>query len=148
LGLTAFVFTFREKDYGGIHLALRPESMPLLLTLMDELEEQPLGHSRRVPLLPTPEDVPRSIAARTGHRPLQALRIGSAADGVTRITIEKDTGLISLSPGSRAEFRRAVAGTAMGVGDTMVAGDSDSWTDRVWLWPMHEQKASSKRVGS
>lgn len=132
-GVAAFFFTRRERDYGGIHLGV-PKT-EALLALVDELSRANPGHSRRVPVLPVPEDLPRSIVRGNVHQSLVSLRIGTSTVLTTRIQIENKAGIVMLSPRGLAEFNQAIALVHGSHGDLLVAGDSGLWTDRLWLWP-------------
>ncbi len=133
--VAAFFFTEREKDYGGIHLGVPTSSTDVLQALTDELATLPPGHSRGVQLLAVPDDLPRRIIARSGYRPLVALRIGTAVNAVTCIQIEKQAALVELSLQGLADFKIAITAVHSSHGDIVIAGDSGLWMDRLWFWP-------------
>jgi len=137
-GVAAFFFTEREKDYGGIHLGMPTSSTEVLLALTDELAMLPPGHSRSLPLLSVPDDLPRRIVARSRYRPLVSLRIGTAVNSVTRIQINNQAGIVTLSPHGLAKFKSAITLVHGSHGDLLAAGDSGSWTDRLWFWPLEQ----------
>lgn len=133
--MAAFIFTEREKDYGGIHLGVPTSSIDVLQALADELTMFPPGHSRGVLLLEVPAELPRRIITRSGYRPLGALRIGTSVNALTRIQIEKRVGLAEFSSQGLVDFKSAIGSLQTSHGDILIAGDSGSWTDRLWFWP-------------
>lgn|GEM_PF-2350328 len=136
--VAAFFFTEREKDYGGIHLGVPTSSTEVLLALTDEMTMLPPGHSRSLPLRSVPDDLPRIIVARRGFCPLISLRIGTAVNLVSRIQINNQAGIVTLSPHGLAEFKSAITLVPGSHGDLLVAGASGSWTDRLWFWPLEQ----------
>ena len=138
LQVAAFTFTRREKDYGGIWLGVGHGSCRILRALLEELRQQPPGHSRSVPLCAVPPQLPEAIrrGGRRIHRPLTALRIGAAADGKTRFSVTGDSGWIALSPAALIELGHQLDELERGVGDLGMGGDSGEWGDRLRIWPL------------
>jgi hypothetical protein len=133
--VAAFVFTEREQDYGGIHLGVPDSSTEGLVGLTDEFAVSPLGHSRRLSLLPVPKDLPEQITPRR-YKALVSLRVGTTANSVTRIQVNDGVGTITLSLNGVAEFKRAIKLVHETKGDLLMAGESGLPTDRLWFWPL------------
>jgi len=134
VGLVAFVFVERAKDYGGVHLGAPARSVSILSALIDEVGRT-LGHSRRVDLNPVPPDLPARIADRP-YRDLASLRLGSSTDGSNRIVVKGDAALISLSATGLQLLQDEIVRSGKGKGDVGLAGDSGDWSDRLWCWPL------------
>jgi hypothetical protein len=134
VGLVAFVFVERAKDYGGVHLGVPARSVSILSDLIDEVSRT-LGHSRRVDLDPVPTDLPAGIADRP-YRDLASLRLGSSTDGGNRIVVKGESALVSLSATSLQLLQDEIVRSGEGQGDVGLAGDSGDWSDRLWCWPL------------
>jgi hypothetical protein len=134
--VAAFFFTEREKDYGGIHLGVPISSTEILLALSDEFASLPAGHSRSLPLQPVPQALPRNIVVRCRYRSLVSLRVATAINSVTRIQIDGLVGLITLSAPKLKDFESAIRLMTSCDGDLFIAGNSGSWLDRLWFWPL------------
>jgi hypothetical protein len=136
--VAAFLITIRDKDYGGIHLAVPVTSINLLLLLADELKTFPQGHSRNLVLLSVPRELPYQILDRAEFVPLHKLRIATAPDNITYIHVEDKRGNILLSPGDLLEFKRILSLLTSSSGDLLIAGASGEWSDRLWFWPVKD----------
>ena len=135
VGLVAFVFTERAKDYGGVHLGLPARSIRILSELIDEVSRN-LGHSRRINLDAVPPHLPAGIAAARPYRSLAVVRIGSSADGDNRIAVNDDGAVVSLSATGLQLVQHQIVRAGKGEGDVCLAGDSGNWADRLWCWPL------------
>jgi hypothetical protein len=134
--VAAFFFTTRPKDYGGVHLGVSPADAATLDALLDELARYPPGHTRRVPVTAPPATLPARILPRGHHEPLQGLRIGTPIDGRTSVYVTSGEATIRLAPAALARFRALLDEAFHTGGDMCLAGDSEEWNDRLWVWPM------------
>ena len=136
--MTAFRFTRRIKDYGGIFLGIGKSAKQALLELMNELEREQLGHSRKIPLKPVNPNFVWMIRPDfpDAYQPLASLRIGTSINKETHVIIAGDAGIIWLSSVGIETFREQIKLVTEGTIDMGFSGDSGEPGDRLRLWPL------------
>lgn len=135
LGVAAFAFTTREKDYGGLHLVVGTGDVEILVALIAELGAAAPGHSRSLRLTGVPSEVPERIFARGAWRAFDSLRLGRAEDGGTRVEAGQTSAAAFLDGADLRHLERLVREALSSGGDQCIAGRTSSWTDRLWVWP-------------
>jgi hypothetical protein len=136
LELIAFFFIGREKDYGGLHLAIAPATAEPLCALLSELPRRPAGRSLRLRGRAVPVEVPARIVSRLRYRAIASVEIRLRDDAPVAVETAEGRARVALPASDLAALASAVRAAGTGVGDLCVASESGAWTDRVWVWPL------------
>ena len=133
--LVAFIFIGREKDYGGLHLAIAPAAIEPLVRRLSELPNRPRDRAVRLRADALPSELPHQIA-RCRHRPITSIEIRRREDGALTVEIAEGIARVMTPDAELAALVSAVRAAGAGIGDLSVASESGGWTDRIWVWPL------------
>jgi len=133
LAAAALAFSTREKDYGGIHLAIDVADVGPLHRLLEAITGAAPGYAQLVALGGNARAVAEWIFPRGRFSALASLQLRRAE--WVRISIEEDVGVLELTAAAARAAGELVASVHSSGGDVCIVGDSGSWNDRWWLWP-------------
>jgi hypothetical protein len=134
--VAAFIFIGREKDYGGLHLAIPPAAAEPLAGLLSELPDRPVGRPVRLRGRTVPDALPERIVARLRHRSIASVEIRLRDHAGAAVQIAAGRARVALPAPDLEALASAVVAAGRGAGDLCVASERGAWTDRVWVWPL------------
>jgi hypothetical protein len=132
--VAALVFVTREKDYGGIHLGVGRSDVPGLCQVLESIARAQPGHARRLAIGGDARELATQIFPRGQCSVLTSLRLQRAEH--VRISVEAGVGVVELTAAAARDAAERAAMASETGGDSCIVGDSDRWTDRLWIWPL------------
>lgn len=134
MAIAALSFTTREKDYGGIHLGVAAGDVAPLCAMLASIAAAPLDRRRQLALGGDVATLAGQVFPRGRFVALTSIQL-QRADRV-HIAIAGGAGVVQLTAAAAHRARERVAMAHQAGGDSCLAGDSEAWTDRLWIWPL------------
>jgi hypothetical protein len=132
--LVALVFSVREKDYGGLHLGVAAVDVTPLEMFLKSITSAKPGRAQSVSVSSDAQILAMRILPHGRFQALSSLQFQRS--GQVRISVNSRKGVVELTAPAAEALGDLLARVHTSGGDTCIIGDSNTWSDRLWLWPL------------